>query len=349
MRVSFKRIVGFALLFLIAVSVYLTMVQIVETFKPDGILKAFSVESLRRQNSSGKFLMGDTLVVEAKSDVATDYELQVRINSSTVFESEWAGGSPLRLEVPLLPPAFTPGESFTLGLNGFVTNSPIPGACFSDFASYTFDVASTQTTVGLNSTYDNSSDMLYSSASLTDVDGYPIVNETVGFYLQLKSTNPLTDGWLPLGSIVTDGNGMALLSLGFPLFCQMAVKAVHEGNANFGPCEKTVDVEETSNFNESNLYFPQETFSERHTSETDILDTGTVNMTIDTASPYALLPVYVTSEYTSNNLLSGNYSTVVGYYLDFENLSGWVGVSSPLVLLPGGPPYIYQPSPGPWL
>jgi hypothetical protein len=69
-----RKLVGFALVLIVAVSCYLTIVEIVNTYKPDGILRSFAVESLRRSGSP-RFLMGDTLLVEAESSVTSDYDL----------------------------------------------------------------------------------------------------------------------------------------------------------------------------------------------------------------------------------------------------------------------------------
>jgi hypothetical protein len=40
-----KKVAGFALVFSVVVSSYLIVVQIVNTFKPEGLLKSFSDES----------------------------------------------------------------------------------------------------------------------------------------------------------------------------------------------------------------------------------------------------------------------------------------------------------------
>jgi hypothetical protein len=307
---------GFILIIIVAFSAYLTIVQIVNTYPPAGILKSFSVQSLRRPSSSDTYLMGDSLVVEAQSDWASQYDLRVYANSSTVFQSRVAGGSHLRVQVPLVPADFASGKTYTLSLNAFVLNNPIPGASYTASASYDFDVASTQTTLGLNSTYDTSLNWLYSLANLTDSNGYPVANETVSFYLQPKSSDPLTDGWIPLGSCLTDDNGTALMTLGLPLFSNMTVEACHEGNENFGQSEATADVQVTSNFTEGLLWLQQTAQNTEPTSWTNSSDVGTVDINMTTTSIYACLPVKVNVTYKSDIPLDGSYGNFVYFYLD---------------------------------
>jgi len=318
MVVFSRELKGLVLIIIVAFSAYLTIVQIVNTYPPAGILKSFSVQSLRRPSSSDTYLMGDSLLIQARSDWASQYDLRVCANSSTVFESRVAGGSHLRMEVPLVPPMFIPGGPYTLSLNALVLNNPILGASYADSASYAFEVNDTQTQLGLVSVYDNTTNWLYSLANLTDVDGYPVTNETVGFYVQLKGHDPLTDGWIPMGSCVTDGNGTAELSIGFPLLSDMAVKACHEDDGNYGPCETSVDVQVASNVSESYPLMCQNTSNDDEGSNATPQDPGTVDLKIDIPSPCALLSVNVTLNYTVAGGLplhgEGDYATV--YYLD---------------------------------
>jgi hypothetical protein len=341
-----RKLKGSVLVLIVAFSAYLTIVQIVNTYPPSGILKSFSVKSLRGSASSTTYLMGDSLIVEAESDWASEYDLRVYANSSQVFESRLAGGAQLKTQVPLVPAAFAPGKPYTLSLDALVLNNPIIGASYTDSASYTFDIARTQTVLGLNSTYDTSINWLYSLANLTDADGYPVANETVSFYLQLKGSDPLTDGWIPLGSRLTDDDGTALMSLGFPLLSDMTVKACHGDDGDFGACETSVGVEVTSN---CSIYpfLRQETYAGHDCSGEATLDAGTVNMSIDTLSPYALLPVYATSNYSSTSPLDLNpldgYAMM--YYLD--NLWTWIGGEQGLKPLNNNSPYGYQSPPCP--
>jgi hypothetical protein len=259
-----------------------------------------------------------------------------------VFESRLAGGPHLRTQVPIVPATFAPGKPYTISLDALVLNNPIPGASYSDSASYTFAVAGSQTTLGLKGTYDDLTKNLYAFANLTDVDGYPVINEPVRFSLQLKGDDPLTDGWIPLGSSVTDMNGTARLSVGLniPFVDQMAVKADHEGNLGFGPSEKTSDANVISNFSQSLMYMSSISSNATHTSEIGVSDVGTVSIHINENTTYALLGKTITANYTSSTPLTGSWSWMF-FWVDNNGSSAWQG-GPQLTLVSNGSSYVYQ-------
>jgi hypothetical protein len=315
MRFPAKVLVGFVLVFILSVSSYMTIVEAAAAMRSASMVNSFSVESLRHASSARSFSIGDTLVIEAESDVACGYDLRVSDNSSVVYEARSPGGSPVKMEVPLLPPAFKAGSPYTLSLNCFAVNTPLPGAFSVDSASYTFDVSGTQTTLSLFSVYDDQMNWLYASANLTDADGYAVANETVGFYLQLKSQRSLTDGWIPLGTSLTDDNGTATITSGFPLLYNMAVKTCLDGDANYGACENITDVQVITGFIQDHLYQAYETGGAGQTGGIP-LTAGNVSISMDMNCTYYHMSPNVTVQYTSNSQLTGLLENLTIFYLD---------------------------------
>jgi hypothetical protein len=302
------------------------------------------VRSLRRPGSARRFVAGDTLVVEARSDIGSRYDLRVFLNSSLVLDKSAAVTTQSFTEqVPLVPPFFHAGAQYSLFFDVCVLNKPIPAVSYLDSASYTFEVASTETKLGLVAKYDSTFKNLYACANLTDTDGYPVTNETVSFYLQLERENCLNNGWIPLGSSLTDNNGTAALSYGLlmPFSNQMIVKACHEDDGNFGSSEESAVAEAGSDLTEGLLGYRQ---LENYGANENLLgNVGNLSITISTDCTYALMATNVTARYTSDNSLTGLGYPVVVFHVDYVNFTGDLG-SFGLALAAGGGDsgYVYE-------
>jgi hypothetical protein len=162
---------------------------------------------LKKSGFSNVFEIGDTLIVTAEGR-ADAYALEIYRDSSVVFvENGEFHASEVEIYVPLSPSAFSAGATYVVSLEVYSYNDPIPGAYFMDSAASAFGVVSVATRLGLIAEYDGLTRSLCLRANLTDVNNFPVANETVDFLLQFADKRRLTEGWLPLGSALTDANG----------------------------------------------------------------------------------------------------------------------------------------------
>ncbi|MEM2118744.1 MAG: dockerin type I repeat-containing protein, partial [Candidatus Bathyarchaeia archaeon] len=322
-----RKILGFSLIISVVLSSYLTFVNIVNAFKPYGIIQSFEVRSERQGKAVHSFVIGDTLIVEANSEVASGYELQIYFNGSVIFENsgQFSGSSSL-VRVPIITSKFSAGKSYVLVFNALVHNYPIFGAFFSDSVSAVFEVVGIETCLVLEGQYDGLLHSLYLTANLTDVDGYPVSGEQVDFYWQFSRKRRATTGWRLLGSAFTDENGSAVLALAFnvPDGCY-PLRAVHEPHAGFGGCEKFGSFE-VSPFLRSSFW---QGLEEQLSGGGYVFSgNGTVHVIAEASFP-AVLPVNVTVTYSSDVLLDpAAPCRAAVIYCDYVNGTGVVGVAS---------------------
>ncbi|MBS7632158.1 hypothetical protein KEJ15_00830 [Candidatus Bathyarchaeota archaeon] len=231
------------------------MVQIVDAYKPRALLKSFVCESQREKEAASRYVIGDSFVVKAECERVDKFDLRFYLNSSLVCEKQGGiYGETLVIVVPLLSPEFKAGNVYGVVLDVYSFNSPLPGVFYSDSSVFVFEVTGAETQIGLVCGYDESSRCLSLSANLTDRQGYPVVNETVDFYLQFSNRHRVSDGWFPVGSVNTSSCGLAEFSLALNVSAgNYSVRACHEGNENFGKSEDVVDFEVLGNETVGNL------------------------------------------------------------------------------------------------
>ena len=223
----------------------MTIVQIVDAFNDGSLIKSFTLRSLRESGLSNEFKIGDTLIVVAEAEPASAYTLQIYLNSSMVFEEDGTfNGSVLDIRIPLVPPTFHAGSLYTVAFHAYAYNQPILGASSTDVATSYFTMVGVETKLKLEASYDHVFHSLYLHVNLTDVDGYPVANETVDFYMRRKNGRPRpTDGWVPIGSSQTNGSGIGLLTLAFNVFGgNYSIRACHKDNGDFGESENITDI-----------------------------------------------------------------------------------------------------------
>lgn len=239
-----RKVIAFSLTCVVSLSVYVTVIHAVNAFGSKDLLRSFALKSLKK-SFSNMFEIGDALIVEAESELADTYELTIYEDSSIVLvdRGEFSGAKAV-VEVALNPPVFNAEDVYVAVFDVHAFDDPVPGVYFSDSATSVFEVVGVATRLRLEADYDGTIGSLYLNANLTDVDGYPIANETVDFSLQFANRRRLTEGWVPLSSAETDKSGRAKLSLAFGLAKgNYSVKAYHRENENFGESENVTDIE----------------------------------------------------------------------------------------------------------
>lgn len=174
------------------------MVQVVNALGPIDLIDTFALKSGRKADFSNIFQIGDTLVVAAESQLASTYELEIYEDSSVVFvEQGEFSRAKMEAEVLLSPPVFSGGHTYDASFRVYAYDKLIPGSYFTDSIASVFEVVGVATRLGLETEYDAMIGGLYLNATLTDLDGYPVANETVDFKLQYANTGRLTEGWGP--------------------------------------------------------------------------------------------------------------------------------------------------------
>jgi hypothetical protein len=337
-----KKLAGSALVFAVLISCYVGIVEIVNVFACPEVLREFSVKSLRNHGSACQFVMGDSLVVEAFSDLADAYALEIYHSSVLIFEKEGGfDGSKAEIHVPIVAPVFSAGNAYPLVLHAYVYNKPILGVHFSDYETYVFETVSIEAKLGLNVEYNESWRSLSLCANLTDVAGYPIVNEAVDFSVQYCGRQRATNGWVPIGSAMSNANGLASLNVVFNMRSgSYLVKAFHAEKLDFGKaeCTTTVNVSSRKSFQgfasniDGSICFGSGILS----------GNGSVIIDVSSNSPYACLPMNANATYTTDILLGGPYRMML-FYLDYVNSTGCFG-SADLTLVNASSPYVYEVS-----
>ncbi len=330
------KLMGLMLLIVLFVPLYSWVVQVVNGSPPQGIIKSFSLKGDGETGFSGAVRVGGALLAIAESDLASAYRLEIYLNSSLVFSEQGQfvnGNASVRLA--LNPPTFDGGGTYLLVLNAYALNRPIPGAYFSDSAVSMFSVITSETKLGLTTEYDGLFGTLHLRAKLTCAESsLPVANETVSFSLQRAHTGRLTEGWLPLGTTITDSNGTTQLDLAFGLpDGNYFVKGVHKANENFGSSENKTEV--TALFRpafEGVSYVPRSSgyvYSP--------LSGGSLTLATSSVTPYARLAMNATVRYVTDTPLQGGFSVFI-FYLD---ATSGAFASSPATRVASSP-YVYE-------
>jgi hypothetical protein len=117
-----------------------------------------------------------------------------------------------------------------------VQSQPILGASSTDV------IVGVDTKLKLEASYDHVFHSLYLHVNLTDVDGHPVANETVDFYMR-RNNSRLTEGWVSIGSSQSNTSGIGLLTLAFNVFSgNYSIRAHHKSNEDFGESEDISDI-----------------------------------------------------------------------------------------------------------
>jgi hypothetical protein len=343
MVIPFKKIEGFVLVLIVLVSSYLMVVQLVNAFKPEGMLKSFDVVSLRKHSSGNRFAVNDVFVVKAECGRVNAYRVEFYSKDRLVFEKDGGVcGSAFEARVPVVPPNFSAGNVYVAFLYVYALNDPIPGAFFSDSASCVVEVEGTGTRMQLSGGYDSSFGSLCLRANLTDADGFPVANEGVEFSMQFSHEHRATDGWFPIGSAVTNESGIAKMctALSIP-YENYTIRAEHVGNANYGESEAAFDVEvsNSSRFDGFGFFAHSENVVPEGASGVRVVS---MTMSYD-GDPYAVLPTRVRVMVEFNCSVSDQRFIVVIFKL--ENLSDGFSLDvCPLEPMGTVPPYLYNAS-----
>jgi len=235
-------------LLILSLPLYGWVVQVVNGLGPKDLTDSFVLESQRQAGASTIFQIGDTLVVAAESQLASTYMLDIYENSSLIIVKHGEfNEAQIEVEVLLSPQMFSAGHTYAAVFHVNSYNKFIPGTFFTDTVVSAFTVVSVDTKLGLTAEYSGLFSSLYLNANLTAVDGYPVANEKVDFFLQFDKGRS-TEGWIPLGSAQTGLDGSAKLNLAVGLSDgDYHVKAFHEGNANYGESGNVTEIEVLSN------------------------------------------------------------------------------------------------------
>jgi len=338
-----NKTIGFVLLSIIVFFCYVGIVDIVNGFRPVGLLKSLTVQSSTNPDSSCEFVMGDTLAVVATSDSAGWYRLRIYQNSSIVLEKSGVfNESKAEAFVSLNPPMFNAGGEYVLVFDGYSCNNPIPGVQFADSGVFVFNTVGAKAKIELRASFYPRSRCINLCTNLTDVDGcFSIANEKIGFKVRSANRKRVTDGWIPLDFAQTDSNGIAKKVMALSVRDgNYSLMVYHEGNRNFGYCEKVINVEVVSSQIAENSGL------------NPCLDVGSMNsfsyaplsygsLIIDPCSytPYALLPTTVEAQYTATGWLKTTYVGMV-FFLDSVNSAGYIDMN--IFEVEREPPYVYE-------
>jgi hypothetical protein len=288
--------------------------------------------------------MSDVLTIVAEVDSASNaYLLEVQDDVGEVF-SRWdrINGSHVEVSIPLYLPSFEVGKSYVLFFHVYALNYPLPGATISDTRMVGFTVEASETRLDFEVDYDGVFRCVGLWANLTNVDGCPVVDETVGFYMRpVSDRSRLTDGWIPIGSAKTNGEGTMSLSLAFSVpNGNYAFRAYHAGDENFGESENVTEVEISSDTAEG-IYFGYESSFGKAFSPCSV---GDLTITVSSDNPYALLQMNASASYdVGGEPLQGLYIYIL-FFCDYTNITGFLGWSCPTIS--EHPPYIYKGSLG---
>jgi hypothetical protein len=107
-----------------------------------------------------------------------------------------------------------------------------------------FQATQVATRLKLIAEYNNTFGWLLLQATLTDVEGRPIANETIRFSFREAWKNRPTDGWFPVEEGITNENGTVLRRLGFFVpDDNYTARARHDANEMFGESEARANFE----------------------------------------------------------------------------------------------------------
>jgi hypothetical protein len=337
-----KRIIlGSVLIFVLLVSSYLTVVPILELFTEKTLVRSVVLQGYEGSSSFVMLRMSDVLTMVAEVDSASNaYLLEVQDGVGKVF-SRWdrINGSHVEIGIPLCLSSFEVGKSYVLFFHVYALNYPLPGATISDTRMVGFTVEASETRLDFEVSYDGIFRCLSLWANLTNVDGYPVVDETVGFYMRpVSGRSRLTDGWIPIGSAKTDEDGTTSFCQAFKVpDGNYMFRAYHAGDENFGESENVTAVEIASETAEGLCfgYEPSIGKAVSHCSD------GDLTISVSSDNPYALLQMNASAEYVVDEPLQGTYTFIL-FFCDYMSSAGFLGGVSASVS--EGPPYVYNGS-----
>jgi len=323
-----KRIfLGSVLTFVLLVSSYLTVIPVLELSTEKTLVRSVFLQGYEGSSSFAMLRMSDVLTIVAEVDSASNaYLLEVQDEVGEVF-SRWdrINGSYVEVSIPLCLSSFEAGKSYVLFFHVYALNYPLLGATISDTRMVEFTVEASETGLDFDVSYDGIFRCLSLWANLTNVDGDPVVDETVGFYMRpVSDRSRLTDGWIPIGSAKTNDDGMAFLSHAFNVpNGNYMFRAYHVGDESFGESENVTEVEIAYEM-AGGLYLDCESsFGKAFSPCSD----GDLTISVSSDSPYALLQMNVSACYEVYELLQGNYTYIV-FFCDYMNIAGFLAAVS---------------------
>jgi hypothetical protein len=205
-----RIILGSILTFFLLVSSYMTVIFTLELITEKALVRSVVFRGHENSSSFVMLRMGDVLSIVAEVDNASNaYLLVVQNDVGEAFSRQgMINGSHVEVGVPLCPPSFEVGKSYLLFFHVYAINYPLPGATIFDTEMAGFTVAASETRLSFEVSYDGVFRCLDLWANLTNVDGCPVVDETVDFYMRpVSDRSRLTYGWIPIGSAKTNDDG----------------------------------------------------------------------------------------------------------------------------------------------
>ena len=118
------RILVFALIVVLLVSSYVTVIPSLELSSEKTLMKSLALVGHEGSSSFVTFRMSDTLAVVAEVDDASNaYLLTIQDDAGEVFsESGGIDGSSAEVDVPLCPPSFEAGKSYVMFFHVYAFN-----------------------------------------------------------------------------------------------------------------------------------------------------------------------------------------------------------------------------------
>jgi len=297
---------------------YAGIAQAVNVTGSRKLVDSLVVVNKRSERSANVFGAGETLVVAVESSRADSYSLKVYDGSSLVLVSDgefYRGGA--EVEVVLVPPEFSAGRVYLACFEAFSYDDPIPGAFSSDSVVSSFSVAGVETELSLTVEYDAAIGDLCLAAYLETVNGDDVEFVFVHFLLQSADEAEVTEGWVPITSVKSDYTGWARTDAAFSLPSgNYRVKAVFEGNADYGRSENVTEISIAS----SNVGASGD--GDMQADCVPISSFGNLSVVASTSAPYALVQMNVEASYLDDELLVGQ--TWIVFFLDYLRGRGFL-------------------------
>lgn len=317
---SSRKLEGFVLVLVISVSAYLTVVQLVNGLGFDGLIESFTVNVSTRSGSDNQYAINEVFAIKVECRRANAYRLRFYHAGSLVYEKYGSVSVfSFNASASLVPPAFSAGNAYLAVLDVYVYNEPLLGASFSKSVSHVFAVGQTETRLKFTGLFDGCSRELRLVANLTDVDGHPVVNETVDFGMLMSKRRHVTDDWEPLVSAVTNASGLADTGMALSIpSTNYTVRAHHNANENFGESEHILTIP----------IFANETFWGFLGCQSESLlvcGSGRVVISVPSFSVYALLKINVGVTYYSDTPSTQDGPFYAFFFRDYLNFTGYVG------------------------
>lgn len=231
-------VLGFVAVFLLVLSFYAEFVHLASCMLRCDFVEAISLSSKFDSAEVSRFGMGEDVVLMAKVWGSNFYFLDVYDENGTLVFSEngAVNSSIVETYIPLLPPAFTAKETYSVVFQSGLVNYPLLGVCALSSSLSGFEVINSSTKLSFMAKYDEATNELQAWAFLSTINSSPVANKTVSFFVKPDKDLPMRDrGWVYLGSEDTDENGSVLFSVAVNMMsgCH-EVEARFAGDDNFG-------------------------------------------------------------------------------------------------------------------